>query len=233
VARHAEMPHLAFLVKFLEGLDQRFHFLVRIELVGAELAAHLGLRAPDIEIIGFQQSQARLNVKGLVLDVAAVGAAWAEVVNIGADVHLVPAALQGCAIAKALGGGGDVEVIYAGIDTGADHFRAVPGDVRGYFLVGEAVPVPPGVAVLPVPAKADLGQHQVRLAKPAVVHLFVIVQNLRCIDRFGGPRVSRQRPGDSPGGYYGRIPHEISSCKFIVLHWSSPSRLELLMAVIQ
>jgi hypothetical protein len=73
-------------------------------------------------------------------------------VDIGADVHLLTAALQSFAVAEALCRGCDIQVVDARIDAGADHVGAVLGDVLGHLLVGKAVPVSARIAVLPVPA---------------------------------------------------------------------------------
>jgi len=150
------MPDLAGLVQLLEGFYQGLHFGVCVAPV------HFGLGAPDVKVIGLHETQACIDVAGLGLDVAEVRVPRAKVVDISADVHFVAPSLKGHPVAQTLSSGGDVQVVDAGVDAGTHDLGAVLGDVIGHFFFGEMVPVPAGVAVLPVPAETDLGNHQVR-----------------------------------------------------------------------
>jgi len=96
------MPDLAGLVQLLEGFYQGLNFGVCVAPV------HFGLGAPDVEVIGLEHTQAGIDVVGLVFNVTAIRPTWAEVVDIGADVHFVAPPLEGHPVAEALSGGGDV-----------------------------------------------------------------------------------------------------------------------------
>ncbi len=105
---HTERPNLAGFMQLLKGFYQNFNFRFGIKLVCPEFSRHFGLGTPDVEVVGLQQSQAFFDVEGLVLNVTAIGSARAEVVYIGADLHLIAATLKGHTIAQPLSRGGDV-----------------------------------------------------------------------------------------------------------------------------
>jgi len=94
------------------------------------------------------------------------------------------------------------------MSAGTHDLGAVLGDVIGHFFFGEMVPVPAGVAVLPVPAETDLGNHQVRFAQSAIYHLRVEIENPRCVDRLGGVPLAHQRAGNCTRGHKRSITHE-------------------------
>ncbi len=153
---HAEMSDLPGLVQPLESLYQGFNFRIGVELIGIETSRHLGLGPPDVEIISLEQAQAFFNVMCLVLNVTSIRPARTEVVDIGSDVHLVAPPLQGRPITQTFSSRGNVQVVDADVDAGADDVGAVPGNIVGHLLVGEMIPVPAGVTILPVAAQADL-----------------------------------------------------------------------------
>jgi hypothetical protein len=184
VTGDAKVAYLAGLVELPEDLEHDLHIGVRVGSV------HLGLNAPDVEVIGTEVTQAFFDIVELGLDVAVFIASRAQLRVIGADYHFLATAFQCDAIAETFLGSGDVEIIHSAIYGPGNNLGSVFGDIGGDLFLDEFSPPPTSASVSPgrppVTAETDLGDYQVRLAQPTILHLRVVIEYLRCIERFGG-----------------------------------------------
>ncbi len=87
VRRDAEVLCFARLVQLFKGFDYDFDVGVRVGSI------HLGLDAPDVEVIGPDVAQTFFDVVNLCRDVAVFIASRTQLGIVGADNHSLPASL--------------------------------------------------------------------------------------------------------------------------------------------
>ena len=139
-----------------------------------------------------------------------------------AEVHLVTAALEGCAIGNDLFAAAGIDVVDAPFDAAGDDVAAVVLEIAAVDFISH-----PSIRLLasyylddafPVAAEADGRDHQACSAAQAVFHIGVVIQNLGRI-RFGfcvaaGGAGHRQSGANSSRGN-GAITNKVTTCKFV------------------